>query len=334
MSKYIYAAGLLAKKEVTYNGGGSPSAATDGVLIDENLKIPASYANDGSRPAPPGILGHQRRVVPSARVVSFPIKVSAKGSGAAYSSTVAPSGINVLLQAAGFDAAVAIGAGTESYTYTPTPFANTPTSSVLNAYGRNQMYAITGAYTDLVLEAQGPVVPTWVFTAHGVMAGAITDVALPAITYPALTLDPPKATNITFTLGSLTAAVVRKFTLKMGRHLAPRLNQNAGGHAGFAPGRRAPQLDVTFEATSLTGTPFTTSSLIDPYQLFEAGTTLACSLNVGTVQYNRWSLTAGNAQIMAAPLDEDDGPTAMISLSLQLNPTAINNNDDVTFLFN
>jgi hypothetical protein len=51
------------------------------------------------------------------------------------------------------------------------------------------------------------------------------------------------------------------------------------------------------------------------------------------VQYNRWKLIAGAAQIMKAPADDDDGPTALISLALQLNPSTLNANDDVTLTF-
>lgn len=322
--------GLLGKKEVSYNGGGALSTATDGILLDELPKLVAGYANDGGRPAPPAIVGLQRRVPPVGRFVTLSPKVSAKGAGAAYSASVVPGPIHVLLQCAGFDAAVTLTGGSEKWVYTPTAETAAKSSGVFGAYARQQLYALTGALCDLNITADGPVVPTWEFPMSALMSAAITDVSLPAITYPALTIDPPKATNITLILGNLTAAVVRKWSLKLGRTIAPRLDQNAGGHAGFGPGRQTPQLDITFEATTLTNTPFTTASLIDPYQLFEAGTNFALSWQTGNTQYNRIKYAAGAAQIMSAPVEDEDGPTALWTLSLQLNPSTLNANDWLT----
>jgi hypothetical protein len=92
-----------------------------------------------------------------------------------------------------------------------------------------------------------------------------------------------------------TNAIVRKWQIKAGREIAPRMNQNAGGHAGFSIGRRTPQLEVTYETPSLVGSPFHSSAGIDPYQLFDLATPLAFSLQVGSVQYNRhkWTRTSG-----------------------------------------
>lgn len=335
MTKMIHGIGLTGKLEGSYNGGGSLSASTDGILLDEIIKIAQKYANDGARPAPPGILGYQRRVVPSGREVTFPIKVSGKGSGAAYASNVVPSAVHVLLQAAGFNAAVTTTGGLEKWTYTPNAVTDTPSSAVLNVYERAQLYPITGAFCDLQISAKGPVVPTWEFATTGLMASAITDLTLPAITYPALSFDPPKAVNITFTLGNFVNGIVRDFTYKLGRGTpSKRLNINAGGHAGFWPGRQTPQLDVTFEATTLQGSPFTAASAIDPFQLFEAASGVACSLNVGSVQYNKWSLAAGSAQIMAPPVEAEDGDVSVWTLSLQFNPSSINANDHTTIIYN
>lgn len=331
--KPFFAIGLLGKKEASYNAGGSLSAATDGLLLDEPVKIAASYAYDGGRPAPPAILGSQRRVSPAGRVVALSPKFSAKGPGIAYTASVLPN-IHVPLQIAGFDAAVDVTGGAEKVTYTPTPITGTHSSMVASVYGRGQLYPVQGIFSDLTITADGPVVPTWEFAMQGLAGTAFSEIALPAITYPALTIDPPKATNIVFTLGAFTGGIIRKFSYKHNRTPAPALDLNAGGHGGFRPGKRNPTIEVTFENTGFATTPFTGASTIDPYQLYDTGGNVACSIGpIGGTQYNKWKITAGAVQVMAAPVDDEDGPTALITLSLQLNPTTLNANDDITIVF-
>lgn len=327
----IYA--LLAKLEASYNAGGAPSPTTDGILLEERPKLTLAYANDGARPATGLTLGHQRRAKPTGRTGSFPVKHAAKGAGAAYSASVWPS-LHVLLRAAGFDAAVDTTLGAEKYTYTPTPGPTGYASASLSAYLRGELVPLTGVLADLTSWAfQGPHVPVFEFALQG-LVGAISDAGVPAITYPGLALDAPRAVNVTFTLGNLTQAVVRSATLKLGRKLTPRLDVNsAAGHAGFAPGERAPTLEVVYETPALATTPFTAAATIDPYQLYDAGTPVACSLAIGGTQYDKYHWAFPAAQIEKAPEEADDGPVACTKLSLQLNPSTIAANDDLSIIF-
>jgi hypothetical protein len=291
------------------------------------------YANDGARSMPPGTTGYQRKVGASGRTGSTTFKAEPKGAGAAYSSSVTPN-IHKLLRAAGFDAAVTLTGGSEKWVYTFSPGPVGYASLVANLYARGELYPLQGIYSDFLIGADGPVVPIAEFAVQGLL-GAISDsITPPSIAYPLATVDPPKAANITFAYGNYAVnAIVRKWQIKAGREISPRMNQNAGGHAGFSIGRRTPQLEVTYETPALVGSPFHSSAGIDPYQLFDLGTPLAFSLQVGSVQYDRHKWTGPAAQIMAPPTLDADGPTALTTLTLQLNPSAINANDELTGTF-
>lgn len=333
-SKLVTIYALLAKLEASYGAGGAPSPTTDGILLEERPKLTLAYANDGARPATGLALGHQRRVKPTGATVSFSAKHAAKGAGAAYSASVWPSP-HVLLRAAGFDAAVDVTGGAEKYTYTPTPGPTGYASAVLSAYLRGELMPITGALADLTSWSfDGPHVPVFEFALQG-LRGAISDANVPAVTYPGLALDAPRAVNVAFTLGNLTGAVVRKAMLKFGREISPRLDVNAGGgHAGFAPGARKPMLEVTYETPALALTPFTAASTIDPYSLYEAGTEVAASLNIGSTQYDKYNWAFAKAQVAQAPEEDEDGPVALTKLTLQLNPSTIGANDELSLVFN
>lgn len=332
VAKTIYVYGIAALTEASYGAGGSPNVATDGVLLAENPDVAIGYANDGARPMPPGTMGYQLRTTPSGRTGSTTFKVMAAGAGAAYSASVKPRA-HALFRAAGFDAVVATGAGNESYTYTPTPGPTGYASAVIDCYSRGEKQTLSGAYASLTITADGEVIPTLEFATQGLLA-LPTDVACPAIAYD--TVVGPKSVGAgLLTLGNATGLILKKWQLKMTREITARLNQNtAAGHAGFAAGKRTPTLDLTVEATTRQGTPYTAATAIDPDQLFEHASALAWSITVGGVQYNRLQISGQKAQLMAPPKAGGDGPTATWDLSFQLNPSSLGANDDVTIFFN
>jgi hypothetical protein len=329
--------GLTGKLEASYGAGGSPSNATDRILLEEPAEPSLEYAYDGARQPAPAMFGYLRRATPIGRGGSVAFKVAAKGAGAAYGASVLPN-IHNLLRMAGFDAAIVTTGGSETVTYTP---SLSPTlggaalaSGVFNCYARAQVFPITAAYLDLAITADAPHHPVWEFSLKGLI-GAIADTVVPSITYPTLTLDPPKSANVAFTLGNFTGAVLRSWSLKLGRQIGMRMNHNAaGGHGGFVVGRRTPVLEVLLEASSLQATPFHAATAIDPYNLYDAATQLDCSLQIGSVQYNKWKFTAGKVQIMAPPTEENEDGAALWRLQLQCNPATISASDDLTFLFN
>lgn len=330
VAKTIYVFGACALTEASYGAGGSPAPATDGVLLDANPEVTVAYANDGTRAMPPGTQGYQPRAVPSGRTGSGSFKVRMAGAGVAYSATKKPRA-HTLLRAAGFDPTLDATVGAEKYTYALTPGPTGYSSAVLDLYSRGEKQTLSGAYADWSLAADGDEIPLWDFTLHGLL-GLPTDVAVPAITYDSVV--GPKSVGTLLTLGLATGLIVRKWSLKGGREINPRINQNtAAGHAGFAIGKRTPQLDITVEASTRPATPYNAASALDPDQLFEHASSLAWQLAIGSVQYNKCTVAGPAAQLMAAPKLNADGPTALWELSLQLNPSALGLNDELSLVY-
>lgn len=325
--------GVLLKAESTYGDATSVSNTADGFLVTNDIVPTHDFAHDGGRRSPPGMGGNMRRVAPSGRSTFYEMHHDAKGFAAAYSASDVPSAHRAIL-ASGFDGAVTTTGGSEKWDYTPTPKGTTPTSHSVELYGRETKFPVNGVYYDLKIDSPDMGVPNWVFMAKG-RAGTTADSAIPAITYPTLTTEPPKATTITFTMGDFVSnAVVRSWSFALNRQIGFRANQNAAsGHAGFSPGRRNPQFEVLLEATDLVNSPYHTSAGLDPYNFFGNATEVAFQLQTGTVQYNRWKLIAGKVQMANAVVEEDDEGAALWRLTLQCNPSSVNNNDDITIRF-
>lgn len=325
--------GLTGKLETSYGAGGAPSAATDGILLESLPQITIAAGFDGSRPAPAGTMGTQRRVPPNGISASLPVAVAIRGAGAAYSASVVPS-IHTLLRICGFDDTLTSTPGSEKHFYTPTPGPVGYGSGVFNAYARGELWPITAAYADWSIAGDSTGVAVFTATISALLGAIADQITPPVITYSLAAVVPPTCVGANiFTLGLFTNANLLKWSVKGARKISPRLRQVAGGHAGFAIGDRAPTLDVTYETPALAANPFHAASTIDPYNLFYAATQLAWALQIGSVQYNRCKISGPAAQIMAPPQINEDGDSVVTNLSLQINPSAANLNDDVSFTF-
>jgi hypothetical protein len=329
--KAVTIIGLQAKVEASYNAGGVTAAATDGIQLAEFLDLQPAYANDGTRPAPPGTLGVQRRATPSGRFGKGTAKVEPRPFGAAYSAANRPN-VSTLMRIAGHDETITTTLNAEKVVYTPTAGPTAFASGVLDLFARGEQYHLTGVYSDLNFAfAKAGDVPIFEFPLMGLMATAIADASVPAITYPSQ--DPPTAVNIGFSLGLLTAPKIRTIQFKMARKLGDRLDANSTAHAGFGPEHRVPQLDVTMEALPLTASPFLAAGAIDPYQLYESANANAIAFSFGTVQYKRIKFAAPAAQIMVEPKPVKEAQAAVWTLSFQLNPSALGLNDEYSITF-
>lgn len=337
-AKLLHVLGLLAKEEATYGTAIGLTTTADGVQMqfkDRNIAavFELDYAYDGDLGPSVGALGNIARVAPSGFSVKGQIPTRARPGGAAYSAAVVPS-IHRLLKASGFDATVTTSAGSEKWVYTPTAAGATFTSLTENLYTRGELWAAAGCICSPKMEFADPAPPLWTFDTRGI-ASLPSDAAAPAITYPLATVPPPLASSISFVLGNLTAnAVVMSGSFDMQRKIDnPRVAVSAAGaHLGFMPGDRDPLIKVVLEATALTGSPFTTSSAFDPYNLKDKATQLAVSLQFGTTQYNRYKIAFAQAQVIDAK-PNNNGPIATVELTIAaFNSTAISADDmSITF---
>lgn len=323
--KLVKVIGLRAKLESTYGTTTTP-AAIDAVQLAEFLQLAISFANDGARALPPGTMGNQNRVAPSGRIAEGTAKFEPRGFGTAYSVSNLPLA-HVFFRACGLDATIVTTGGLETVTYAPTAGPTGFASFCADLFERGQQYTLLGGLGDLSLGAVGPVVPSLEVALKGLLTAAIADAAVPSLTYtPWSALAPPKSVNVSLSLNSVTSLVLKSWMLKMNRTLGQRLDQNSGGHAGWAVGQRAPTLELEFETPAI--------ATLDPHALRLAGTTMAASFTIGTAQYNKYTIaTSTQAQIINVTEGAED-PTSTTKVTLQLNPSAIGLNDEFSILYN
>ena len=166
--------------------------------------------------------------------------------------------------------------------------------------------------------------PIWTFEFQGV--GVLpTDVAQPVVTYINGANTPPKSLGAgLLAIGGYTTAVLRSWEFTLNRDMSVRADDNsAAGHAGFTPGGRDVKLSVVIEADAL--------ATYDPYALSEASTPVALALQVGTAQYDQFTINLPQAEISDVE-EGDDGATAIWEIEYTGVVSAIGLNDDVDFL--
>src|SRR6266550_377840 len=246
--------GFSAKAESTY-GTIVANGVGDGVLLKAfpTVDLP-HWVNMGDRGNTPG--GGRRQDAPnSGRWGGYKVVAEGIGSPAAqaYAAGVKPQ-LDVLLLASGFTGVGSFTGGQETWLYTPASQPAALTSVTCDTNLAGQLYRLFGAYADLDIAANGPVVPDWNFDIVGAM-DFVTDAAIPAYSsYPSIATVPMKSDSITCTLGLFTAAVVKSWGFKLGRnHKNQRVNQVGGfsvGMSGFTPGYRHPQITVVVERTA------------------------------------------------------------------------------------
>lgn len=327
--------GHLAKLEGAYNGGGALVAGTDGQWQLEPFTADISFAHDGARQQrAPGTANTFKRLAQSGMLVMGSPKFEARGSGIAYSASVFPPDLHVWMRASGHSFATDVTGGAEKQTYSPQSLNDSSWSSiVMEGYARNQKYPIQGVYADMnwTVDGDGPMVFEFPFKGLGTRP---TDVALPAITYQYLTVTPPKAESAVLSLGSFTAAVIRKVEFKKNQDVAgPRISQ-AAAVAGFAMGARNPTITFTVEAVTLTtSSPWSGAATLNPYALRDTALPFAISYQIGAAAvYNRIKFTAANAQVIDVK-DDADGPTALWVITCELKPSSPILSDDYALAF-
>jgi hypothetical protein len=334
--KHLTKFGVLLAQETTSYASGTPAlaAATDGFLVYQQPDVDIAYLNDGQREGVAAGNGSAElaSVPASGRKFSTELAHYFKGAGAAYTTSVRSS-IDRVLQALGMSATLTSTPGSEKIDYALISDHTAYKSLVGEVYTRGQKYSLKGGYVSkLVIEAKGLVCPKLTFSLAGIGTGLPTDATVPAITYGLAAVKNPKATNIGLSLASggqtFAAGKVREFTLTLEREIVERANQNSAtdDHAGFALGEYTVTLEALFEATALvTGSPFLSSTDVDPYRLYENASSIAVLLGIGSTQYNRLKVSAPTAQFVTPPKSEADGPVALWGVSLKCRPS-----DEVT----
>jgi hypothetical protein len=156
-------------------------------------------------------------------------------------------------------------------------------------------------------------------------SGLMADATVPARTFSAHTVVPPKNEDINLTIDGVVGLKVRTYTYTHGYDVSPRIDINAlSGHAGFAGGRRKPEFKVTVEAEAL--------STFNPYNLMVSGTSVACSFGVGSVATNKFTVSMSQAQVTNVTRNAD-GPLAVWDLTITPWTSAPDSSDDISIAF-
>lgn len=338
VAKTINVIGALAKLESTY-GSAVTLTTTDGFLLsftDRSFGAPITlnYAFDGVVGVNPGSLGNAPLTQPGGKSFQGTLPVRFRGAGSAYSASVKPALADIVLAIAGFDGTLTSTTGSEAWTYTPTLPTAAYKSATMALYARGELWPIKGVVANWSFDFSNPAPPVHNVQIQGIANGDVTDAALPSITYPNLTVEPPNANGITVTIGNFsTNAVVYSGSFALNRTLEPRVALTSGtGHEGFIPRGRAPELKVVVEDTAFVGSPYHSSAGLDPIKLREAATKVTVSVQFGSVQYNRWRLTLSNCQLSnVAPTAV--GGAACWELTFRPSTSTPIANDDITVTF-
>lgn len=320
--------GLLAKLEGSYNGGGALVAGTDGQWLLEPFVADLPYVHEGTRAQQaPGSGNTFKRLKPTGLMITGSPKFEGRGSGVAYSASVFPPDVHVFLRASGHSFATDVTGGAEKQTYSPQSLNDSSWSSIVcEGYARNQKYPFQAVYCDCNFEVDGDGPLVFEFPFKGI-ATLPTDVTLPAITYQALTVTPPKAESAVLNIHGVSSLVVRNVKFKKNQSISgPRANQQVASFAGFGMAGRNPTFEMTVEAVAL--------ATLNPYTLRDAGTVLsALNYQIGpSGAYNRIKFNAPTAQIVDVK-DDQDGPTALWVITAECKPSSPILSDDYTIAY-
>jgi hypothetical protein len=349
--KTLVSWGYSAKLESTY-GTINANGVADGILL---TKIPTldfpKWLNEGDRGVTPAG-GRRQAVAASGRWGTIKAEAEGIGSkgGVAYSASIKPH-LDVLNQISGFNVTSAFTAGHEFYQYVPESQPSALASATTEAVVAGQLYRLFGAYGDLSIAANGPMVPLFTYDLNGV-ADIIVDQAIPAYTsYPLMNDLPSKADSIGLKIGLFTAGVVKSFSFKANRNIkGARVAMSGGliaGHAGFTPAYRDPTFEVVIErcATLATVTPWNTATTLNPYRLKEDKIPVVLQIDIGSQQYHRWHLYSGSGLTVEVPnptaqavlkevKDTGEGATATWTLTFELFESTYGANDAFSLLWN
>jgi hypothetical protein len=308
---------LFAKNEASY-GAGANFAATDAIQVAQELPVfNMQYNFDGNRQGAQWSGGNIRRTGPGGRTVEGTVVIEGKGLGSAYGVNATPPNIHPFLLASGLSGSVSA----SGWLYRPVPLGTQPKSLALNVYDRGELLPVSGAYANMSFAAEGAGLTMFTFAVQGLCAD-ITDVSNPPTrTYTAVNVLPPKNEAVQFVIGSYSSAKIRNYSYTHNLTITPRINLNeATGHAGFAIGRRSPELTITIEADAL--------ATFDAYQAWRDGDTFNVELTVGTTANNRFLIRFPQAQISNVERANDE-PVALWNLTLTPAVSGPDSSDDV-----
>lgn len=324
--------GLLAALETVYGTPPVLDPATDGVDLIAMPVINTDYAHQGERAGKsPASHGARKRVGRMGRFGTGTVQLEPCGAGVAYAADVLPN-VHTWLLAGGFSAAVDTTPGSEKVTYTPHAVGDEESISC-EAYVRGEKKVLSGVYANTKLTSSVPGIPLFEFALSGIQPALPIDALVPEIVYP--TVEPPKAEAVQLTIGSWVVGNIQSLEFNYERNLNARLLNNATGlHGGWNVGvARTITLTAIVEAVALkAASPWSGAGTYNPFASMEEGEEQAISFTIGATQYERMKFQANQAQLIAAP-EQEEGAASLWSLQWECKPSTLVANDECAFIF-
>lgn len=329
--KFVADHGFLVAEETSGYGTFESVTSSEAILVREPVTVFPQYEDDGNRTPETGGAGTYPPAGKSGRFAEFDVATVIRGAGSAYSSSVFPLDIHLLLLACGHDVATDSTTGSEKQTYTPNNQDSTSVSA--EAYSRGEFMQLAGALGSLQMEIDGPGLGVATASMMALVNQMPQDSSPPDLSGLA-SLQPPKAESMVVTIGNYTSARVRRIAFNQNREVVSRVDTVEGdGHGGFAAVAREPQLEIDLEAETLsTSSPFHEASAIDPYELEDRATQVTASAQLGTQQYNRMTISGDQAVIQDVS-DQDFDGVAGWRLTFGLHQSNPQVDDDYSIVF-
>lgn len=334
IAKQTNVIGLVGKEETVNGTPVALSNSADGMRLwldnRDGIPLSPSYGWDGFLSEAPGGLGAIGRARPQAKACAFEPKTYFQGAGVAYEAAVVSS-LHKWLKMAGHTATLDATSMAEKWTYAPTLEGAAFTTLCFNAYTRKELWPLSFGIANWRYEFDSTGMVRHFFPMQAV-CGATSDAALPSITYPLLTVQPPTAAGMVADLGDYTLVGIKRGSWDMGRVIETRGGiDHADAHLGYGPRDRKPVWSIEVEQTAFVTTPFHDAAGFNPWALWENQIQFPFSLRHPGAQYNRWLHASLQAQLKAPPEMTSVAGVACVRLMVEPILSTPVANDDYIF---
>lgn len=312
---------ILAKVEATYGVDPTPVAA-DGFYAAGTAPKMIQTSNPLDDVIGRGTLSKLPGAQPGPRHYQVDFRVPVRGAGAVYSATVKPK-VSTLMRGASWQEVIVTTAGLETVTYTPRSAGQESITIYYNLDG--MLYKLVGCRgnTNLVIRTGGIAFLECSF--QGKMATPV-DTALVTVTGEP-TVQFPTLMGGAFQIGTENfAAKFNQINFNMNNVLVASVDpSDAHGVGSIESVDRNPDGSFDPEAVLVATFPW--------YTKFLNGLLMDLSFTMGSVQYNKITVTCGKVQAKDL-VPGDRSLLGMFQVPFRISSDSVVGDDEISILFN
>lgn len=300
--------GLLAKVETVEGTDAAPVVGTDGVRVSERIwsTMGIEHTFPNRRTSSSGSILPIAPTARTGRKVNMEIAWDARGTGAAYSSSVLPEA-DPLLQSCGLARTDDFTGGSENVIYSQADTGHK--SCTIWAYSGTKLFKFVGCRGSVRWPIEAGAFGIIRFSMQGIVTAAPTEVANPTITSYDTTI-PPTAIGLSESIASWTPDLVSaEFNQNANVVQVPSANA-ADGIAGFEISEVDPQYTASAKIDTI--------ATFDPWAVMKAATASTLDRTLGTAQYNRLKFDVTSGAYLESITNSDQDSFAGIDMIFQL----------------